>query len=154
MITTRPISLSQITRPLSSKILKHTCVRGLSNALTAKGIDVAGDTNNEAAIALFEEAVKYDKQNDVAYAKAGAIYDANGKNDKAALNYEKALAINPAYTMLYPPLGVAYLNNGEIAKAETTLQKLAAGIDTVETRYLNGVILFKQNKKYRGSRGV
>ncbi len=119
---------------------------GLSNALTAKGIDVAGDTNNEAAIALFEEAVKYDKQNDVAYAKAGAIY-AKGKNNKAALNYEKALAINPAYTMLYPPLGVAYLDNGEIAKAESTLQKAgAAGIGTAETRYLNGVILFKQNK--------
>ncbi|MGB2752321.1 MAG: tetratricopeptide repeat protein [Pyrinomonadaceae bacterium] len=120
---------------------------GLSNALTAKGIDVAGDTNNEAAIALFEEAVKYDKQNDVAYAKAGAIYDANGKNEKAVLNYEKALAINPAYTMLYPPLGVSYLNSGEIAKAESALQKAeAGGIDTVETRQLRGVILFKQNK--------
>ncbi len=120
---------------------------GLSNALTAKGIDVAGATNNEAAIAIFEEAVKYDKQNDTAYAKAGAVYDAKGNNAKAALNYEKALTINPAYTMLYPPLGVAYLDNGEIAKAETTLQKAnAAGIDSVETRYLNGVILFKQNK--------
>ncbi|MFM9903773.1 MAG: tetratricopeptide repeat protein [Pyrinomonadaceae bacterium] len=120
---------------------------GLSNALTAKGIDVAGDTNNEAAIAIFEEAIKYDKKNDVAYAKIGAIYDANGKNDKAAVNYEKALAINPDYTMLYPSLGMSYLDSGDIAKAESSLQKAdAAGIDTVDTRFLRGVLMFKQNK--------
>src|SRR5688500_13966281 len=83
---------------------------GLSNALTSKGIDVAGDANNAAAIPHFEEAVKYDKKNDVAYAKLGAVYQASGQKDKAALNYEKALAINPEYTMLYAPLSMIYLD--------------------------------------------
>jgi tetratricopeptide (TPR) repeat protein len=39
---------------------------GLSIALTSKGIDVAGETNNEAAIQYFDEAVKLDGKNDVA----------------------------------------------------------------------------------------
>ncbi len=120
---------------------------GLSNALTAKGIETAGDTNNEAAMPFFEEAIKFDKQNDVAYAKLGAIHDAKGRPDKAVANYEKAVTINPAFTSLYPSLGLAYLDKGEIAKAEKSLQKAdAAGIDTAETRYMHGVLYFKQNK--------
>ena len=120
---------------------------GLSNALVSKGIDVAGDTNNESAIALFEEAIKYDAKNDVAYAKLGAVHEAKGRTDKATANYEKAVAINPDFTMLYAPLGMAYLDKGEIAKAEDCLKKSdAAGLDTVETRYMHGVLLFKQNK--------
>ena len=119
---------------------------GLSNALTAKGIDVAGDSNNPAATVYFEEAVKLDKQNDAAYAKLGAIYDAKGEKDKATANYEKAVAINPEYSTLYAPLGLAYADTGEVAKAEAALQKSdAAGVDNVDTRFLRGVILFKQN---------
>lgn len=120
---------------------------GLSNALTAKGIETAGDTNNDAALVYFNEAVKYDKQNDVAYAKTGAIYDAAGQKDKATANYEKALAINPEYTMLYPPLGLLYIDAGEIAKAESYLQKSdTAGLDTVESRFLRGLVQYKNNQ--------
>lgn len=119
---------------------------GLSNALTVKGIETAGETNNQAALVYFNEAVKLDKQNDVAYAKTGAIYDALGQKDKATANYEKALAINSEYTSLYPPLGLLYMDAGEIAKAETYLQKSnAAGLDTVETRFLRGLVAFKNN---------
>ena len=106
-----------------------------------------GDSNKESAIPYFEEAAKYDKQNDVAYAKMGAIYDANGKNDKAVANYEKAVSINPEYSMLYAPLGLAYIDAGEIQKAGETLQKSdAAGVDNVESRFLKGVLLYKQNE--------
>ncbi len=120
---------------------------GLSNALTAKGIDVAGDTNNDAALTFFNEAVKVDKQNDVAYAKIGAIHDAKGENDKATANYEKALAINPEFSTLYPPLGILYMDAGEIAKAENALQKAdAASLDTVDTRLLRGLVFFKNNQ--------
>ena len=120
---------------------------GLSNALTAKGITVAGDANNIAAATYFEEAIKYDKQNDVAYAKLGALYDKAGQNDKAVANYEKAVALNPEYTSLHGPLGLAYLEAGEIAKAEASLQKVeAGGADTAESRYLKGLVFYKQNK--------
>ncbi len=120
---------------------------GLSNALTSKGIDIAGDTNNEAAIVIFDEAIKLDKLNDVAYAKLGAIYDANGQNAKAIQHYEKALGMNSQYTDLHTPLGLAYLEAGEIAAAESSLQKaVAAGVDTADTRYLKGMVALKQNK--------
>jgi tetratricopeptide (TPR) repeat protein len=120
---------------------------GLSNALTSKGIDVAGDTNNIAAIVYFDEAIKFDKQNDVAWAKLGAIYDATGQRDKAIVSYEKALAINADYTLLYASLGIAYIEAGEIAKAEQQSQRCdAAGIDNAESRFLRALVLFKQNR--------
>ncbi|MGB7202691.1 MAG: tetratricopeptide repeat protein [Pyrinomonadaceae bacterium] len=120
---------------------------GLSNALTAKGIETAGDANNVAAIPLFEEAAKLDKQNDVAYAKLGAIYDAKGDDEKAITNYEKALAINPEYTLLYPSLGIAYLGKDNVAKGEDALAKSEkAGIDSTDVQFLRGLLYFKQNK--------
>ena len=120
---------------------------GLSNALTAKGIETAGDANNAAAIPLFEEATKLDKQNDVAYAKLGAIYDAKGDDEKAVANYEKALAINPEYTLVYPALGIAYLEKDDIAKGEDALIKSEkAGIDSADVQFLRGLLYFKQNK--------
>ena len=123
---------------------------GLSNALTAKGIEVAGDTNNDTAIAYFDEAVKFDKQNDVAFAKLGAIYDTKGQRDKAAASYEKAIAINPDYTLLYAPLGLAYMESGEIAKAETCLQKSdAAGVDNVDARFLRGLVFSNKIRMLR-----
>lgn len=120
---------------------------GLSNALTAKGIEVAGDANGEAAIPLFEEAVKLDKDNDVAYAKLGAIHDARGDDDKAIANYEKALAINSEYTILYAPLGIAYLDKDNIGKGEDALrQSDKAGIENDDVQFLRGLLYFKQNK--------
>jgi len=120
---------------------------GLSNALTAKGIEVAGDANNEAALVYFNEAVKRDLKNDVAYAKMGAIYDARGKDAEAIANYEKALAINSEFSTLYPPLGVLYMEAGEVAKADSALQKAdRAGIDIPDTRFLHGMVAFKNNQ--------
>jgi len=54
---------------------------GLSEALTAKGIETAGDTGNNAAVPFLTEAITLDPANDVAYAKLGEVYDAN--NDPA-----------------------------------------------------------------------
>ena len=122
-------------------------MNGLSDALTEKGITVAGDTNNAAAIPFFEEAIKYDKTNDVAFAKLGAVYDSAGQKDKAVANYEKAIAINPELAALQTTLGLAYIENGEIAKAEAALNKsVAGGSDSVDTRTLKGLILFKKNE--------
>jgi tetratricopeptide (TPR) repeat protein len=119
---------------------------GLSTALVAKGIEAAGAMNDPAAIPYFEEAAKWDKKNDVAYAKLGAIYDAKGDGDKAVSNYEKAVAINPDYSLLYAPLGIVYIDKGEIAKAEDALKKSdAAGVDNTDSRYLRGLVAFHQN---------
>lgn len=120
---------------------------GLSDALVAKGIEVAGDTNNPASIVYLEEAITLDPKNDLAYAKLGEVYDTRNNDEKARLSYEKALAINPELSNLYVPLGLSYLNNGEIAKAESALQNAEKrGVADTEFYDLKGMVLYKQNK--------
>ncbi|MEO8573849.1 MAG: tetratricopeptide repeat protein, partial [Pyrinomonadaceae bacterium] len=120
---------------------------GLSDALVAKGIDAAGDTNNMSAAVYLDEAVTLDPKNDVAYAKLGDLYDAGNDSAKARLNYEKALEINPDLAALYVPVGVYYLNGGEIAKAETALQNAEKrGAADAEFYNLKGMTLYRQNK--------
>jgi len=120
---------------------------GLSDALVAKGIDVAGDTSNPAAIVYFEEAVKLDPKNDVAFAKLGELYDAKNDSANARVNYEKALQTNPELTTLYVPLSVSYLNGGEVAKAETSLQNAEKhGVADAAFHNAKGMVLYKQNK--------
>ncbi len=141
------MAITNYRSALSQNPKNTRATEGLSVALTAKGIDVAGETNNQAATVFFDEAVKLDPDNDVAYAKLGAIYDANGPKEKALVNYEKAVALNPEFAPLHGPLAMAYLEAGEIAKAESSLNKMeTAAVDTVETRFLRGLILLKQNK--------
>jgi superkiller protein 3 len=120
---------------------------GLSDALAAKGIEVAGDTNNAAAAPFLEEAVALDSNNDVAYAKLGEVYDAKNDAGKARLNYEKALQINPDFTTLYVPIGVSYLDGGEIQKAEYSMQNAEKrGVADAEFFNLKGMVLYRQNK--------
>jgi len=120
---------------------------GLSNALTAKGIEAAGDNNNPAAIPFFEEAAKLDPKNDVAFARLGAIYDAQGDGDKAVANYEKAVALNPEYKELYPTLGIAYVQRGDVAKGQQELTNAEkAGVQNADVLFLRGLIAFKNNR--------
>lgn len=120
---------------------------GLSNALTAKGIETAGDNNNAAALPFFEEAAKLDPKNDVAFARLGAIYDASGDADKAIADYEKAVALNPDYKDLYPTLGIAYVEHGDIAKGQQQLTNSEkAGLQNADVDFLRGLIAFKNNR--------
>ncbi len=120
---------------------------GLSEALTATGIQTAGEDNNEAAVPMFEEAVKLDPKNEVAFTKLGEIHDARGRNALAIANYEKALAIDPQLSSLYLPVALAYVEAGNAPKAELYLTKAeAAGSDATDTRFARGVLLYKQNK--------
>ena len=120
---------------------------GLSEALTAKGIESAGDTGNSAAVPFLTEAITLDPANDVAYAKLGEVYDANNDPAKARTNYEKALQLNPELASVYVPVGMNYLNGGEIAKAETAVQNAEKrGVNDASLQNLKGMILYKQNK--------
>lgn len=120
---------------------------GLSEALTATGIETAGDSANEAAIPFFEEAAKLDPKNEVAFAKLGEIHDERGRNTDAIANYEKALAIDANFSSLYMPLGLAYAQAGNATQAENYLNKAsAAGFDSSEAKFARATILAKQNK--------
>jgi len=120
---------------------------GLSEALTANGIQAAGEDYNETAVPLFEEAVKLDPKNEIAFTKLGEIHDARGRNDAAVANYEKALAIDPELSSLYLPVALAYVEAGNAAKADLYLNKAeTTGGQASEARFARGVMLFKQDK--------
>ncbi len=122
-------------------------ISGLSEALTATGIQTAGEDNNEAAVPMFDEAVKLDPKNEIAFTKLGEIHDARGRNALAITNYEKALALDPALSSLYLPVALAYVESGNAAKADLYLTKAeAAGADGTDAKMARGVLLYKQNK--------
>lgn len=120
---------------------------GLSEALTVRGIETAGENYNESAVVFFDEAVKLDRNNEIAFAKLGEIHDAKGRNAMAIANYEKALAIDPQFSSLYLPVGLAYVQGGDAVKAENYLAKAeAAGFESSESRMVRAVIYQNQNK--------
>lgn len=120
---------------------------GLSEALTAQGIETAGEIYNEAAIRYFDEAVKLDPKNEIAYAKLGEIHDAKGRNEQAIQNYEQALKIDPNFSSLYLPIGLAYAKAGKSIEAETYMNKAtAAGFDSPESRLARAMIMVKQDR--------
>ena len=119
---------------------------GLSDALTAKGIELAATSKTDAATAL-EEAVKLDPKNAVAYAKLGEISDAQELTERAIQNYELAIKADDKFSAVYVPLGLDYLKKGEIAKAETyAIRAENEGPETADGRYLRGLVYLKQNK--------
>ena len=119
---------------------------GLSEALTATGIATA-EINNEAALPLFDEAVKLNPKNEIAFTKLGEIYDAQGRNALAITNYEKALVIDPELSSLYLPVALAYVEAGNAVKADAYLTKAeGAGADGSDARFARAVLLYKQDK--------
>lgn len=122
-------------------------ITGLSDALSVKGIEVAGENADEAAMPLFDEAVALNGKNEVAYAKLGEIHDAKGRSAKAIEYYEKALAVDPDMWSIYQPLGLLYAESGNDVKAEEFLAKAdAKGISSSESRLARAMIYSKQNR--------
>lgn len=113
----------------------NDAISGLSEALTAKGIEVAGESGNQAAIVYLDEAVKLDPKNEVALAKIGDVHDSNGRNSEAITFWEKALAIDPEMSSIYLPLGLAYLEEGKYVEAESYIDRAEkAGYSNTEMR--------------------
>lgn len=120
---------------------------GLSDALASKGGDLLATDNYKEARMFFDEAIKLNDKNSVAFAGLGEIYDALNDNDKAIFNYEKALALNSDLTELNAPLGVLYAQKNEITKADEFLNKaLATNKNDATAQYFQGVVRLKQNR--------
>ncbi len=120
---------------------------GLSESVTRKGDQLLVQENYEIAKLLFDEAVKNNPKNAGAYAGLAEIYSATNDNENATVNYEKALNFDAELTELNAPLGVLYFQKGEIAKAETYLQKaIAANPDNAETQFFLGLVRSKQDR--------
>ena len=122
-------------------------IEGLSEALTAKGLEVAGSDLKEDALVFLNEAVELDPTNAAAFAKLGEIHDAHGRRDEALVNYEKAVALDDSLTALYLPMALAYLEKGDPAKSDAMLAKAEAdGVDTTEFRNARLLALVGQER--------
>lgn len=120
---------------------------GLSDALASKGGDLLAADKNREAQARFDEAIRLNNKNSVAYSGLGEVYDTLNDNDKAIFNYEKALALNADLTEVYAPLGVLYAQKNDLANADSFLNKaLAVNRGDATTQYFLGVVRLKQNR--------
>jgi tetratricopeptide (TPR) repeat protein len=120
---------------------------GLSDALAIKASNLLEADKTREARGLFEEALKLNDKNSVAYSGLGEIYDAGNDDAKALINYEKALALDADLTELYAPLGILYYQKNDIAKAENFLAKaLTAKSEDALTQYFLGLVRYRQNR--------
>ncbi len=120
---------------------------GLSDALAVKGGNLIENDKLTEARGLFDEAIKLNDKNSAAYSGLGEIYDAGSDDDKAILNYEKALALDSGLTEINAPLGILYYQKNDIAKAEGFLTKaMAANSSDALTQYFLGLVRYKQNR--------
>lgn len=122
---------------------------GLSEALTLQADDMfEKESEAEAAIPLYQEAITLDGNNAAAYAGLGGIYEELDDTENTFINYNKALSLNPNLTELYAPLGIANYQKGEIAKADELLTKaVAIRANDYQTQYLLGLIRYKQQNR-------
>jgi len=120
---------------------------GLSEALALKGNSLLVAEKPETAKAYFEESLKYNPNNAVAFFGLGEVFSALDKDDEAIKNYEKALSLDKDLTEINVPLGILFYQKGEIAKADTFLTRaLAASPDNADTQYFLGLIRYSQNR--------
>ncbi len=120
---------------------------GLSDALASRGSSLLEIDKSREARRVFDEALKLNDKNSVAYSGLGEIYDVLDENDNAIFNYEKALALNDDLTELYAPLGILYYQKNDDAKAENYLSKaLAANSSDATTQYFLGLARYKQSR--------
>lgn len=121
--------------------------QGLSEALTRYADSVYDESGANEAKPIYEEAIQLDSKNAAAFAALASIYDDLDNTELAFQNYEQALKLNPNLTELYAPIGVAYYQKKDIAKAEEYLVK-AVNIqaEDEQTQFLLGVIRYKQQR--------
>ncbi len=120
---------------------------GYSEALVTKAETFTDSENPETATFFYEEAIKQNDKNSVAYVGLAEYYDSIDQNDKALTNYELALKYAPELTELYSPIGILYYQKGEVALAESYLAKaITSSPNSAETQYFLGLVRYKQNR--------
>lgn len=120
---------------------------GLSEALALKGNKLLEQDAAKTAKPFFDEALKFNPANAVAYYGLAEVYSDSEADRDALSNYEKALEFDKALTEIYVPLGILYYQAGEIAKADDLLTKaLTSSADSAELQYFVGLIRYSQNR--------
>ena len=88
------------------------------------GQNAVKQKNWREAIARMENVVKRDEKNADAWNLLGYAYRNLGEMENSFANYERALTINPQHRDAHEYIGEAYLQVGNLAKAEEHLRAL------------------------------
>ena len=91
--------------------------------LAAYGKALAGAGNLKKALTVIQRAQRPDNPDWRLHSAAGAILDQVGQPKRARLEYRKALDLAPGEPSVLSNLGMSYLLEGDLAAAETYLQK-------------------------------
>ncbi|NNE68688.1 MAG: tetratricopeptide repeat protein [Pyrinomonadaceae bacterium] len=105
------------------------------------------DLRFRKALSLFDQAVKNDPTNSLAYVGRGQVYDEQDENALARENYEKALEIDSSLSAVKAALGYIYYGEGRIEDSNILItEALAEGEDNEEIQYFLGLIRYKQGQ--------
>jgi tetratricopeptide (TPR) repeat protein len=120
--------------------------KGLSEGLALKGNQLLVKDQTKAAKDLFDEALKYNPNNAVAFYGLAEVYSEQDADSEAIANYERALQFDKDLTEIYVPLGILYYQAGNIAKADELLTKaIAVEPGSAETQFFLGLVRYAQN---------
>ncbi len=107
--------------------------------------DDRGDS--EAAIRLFQKAMKSDPTLAAAYNDLGGIFQRKGQMEKALLFYQKALSLQPEFTEAHYNFGNAYKELGRWSESVSHTQKaIELDPDLHEAYYILGIAFYELEK--------
>ncbi|HEX6278440.1 MAG TPA: tetratricopeptide repeat protein [Pyrinomonadaceae bacterium] len=124
---------------------------GLSEALALKGNELLVKDSFPVARTFFEEALKYNPKNAPAYYGLAEVLTEMGEEQKAANNYELALANDSELSEIYTPLGALYFQSRNIErnieKADEYLSKaIVASPNDPQAHYYYGLVRYARNE--------
>ena len=88
-----------------------------TSVLAQKAATAFGEQKWEEARAAYEEMLKIDDKNALAWANLGAVEQQAGKTKEALACFEKSVAINPELAQSWSALGLIYASSGDTYRA-------------------------------------
>jgi len=90
---------------------------GASGGYTSRGVAYRDKGDYDRAIADYNEAIRLDPKNSIAYGNRGNVYKDKGDYDRAIADYNEAIRLDPKNFKVYLNRGLANLYAGSLAKA-------------------------------------
>jgi tetratricopeptide (TPR) repeat protein len=85
--------------------------------LVSQGDTILKSGDYDRAIADFDEAMRLDPTNAVAFAGRGLAYENKGNHDRAIADFNEAIRLDPTYAVAFALRGLAYENKGNHDRA-------------------------------------
>ncbi len=122
-----------------------------SSATLLRGSFQSQKGEYEKAAADYDEAIKINPRNALAYVYRGVILDDGGESDDALKDYAEAIRINPREYLAYCCRGMAFFRQGDAGDALTDLARAIEINPTRADAYLCRAYLSVVQKNYPGA---